>query len=117
MFNSILNRILVHVSLGRPEQDEDTLMDRIIADQATLGSHWEKDSRQISRPFACLAGGYLLLAGAALTFPHTYRFGATGAGRRQPQRAERRPKHCEADTDQKGYLGTADRIARQEQRH
>jgi hypothetical protein len=58
---------------------------------------------------------YVSLAGGALAFPHTYRLGATRTGRREPQRAERRTKHCEADADQKGDLRTARRIARQEQ--
>jgi len=57
------------------------------------------------------------LAGGALPFPHTHRFGATRTGWRQPQHAERRTKYCEADTDQKGYPRTVRRIAPKEQRY
>ena len=32
--------------------------------------------------------------------------GAKRTGRRQPERAERRTKRCDTDSDQKGYLRT-----------
>jgi hypothetical protein len=57
------------------------------------------------------------LTEATLAFPHPNRFGASRTGRREPEHAERRAKHCKTNTDEKGNLRTTRWIARQEQRH